>query len=271
MHRTLAEKVLPCSIPSGQKLTLIALAVHADDDGANCFPGLHRLMLYTGFSDRGVRNHIESLIEDGWIRRTSSRTGGRGHRIGYIIDAEKVERRSLFEDVKGEPSTMNTVHPSEEKGERRSVKGEPSSTKGERRSAAIKEEDQILPTTDLNNMSEKPEWYHRLRLYDSRLDRSDRWIQNVEKEYPDRNLADDAEDAIAWLIANAHTKRGNKKDIGQFFKNWLKPKDWQTTSAKNGVAPSTNGSKPMKTDEERYAAGELRKPSFIPDDMEKAK
>lgn len=52
------------------KLVLIALANHADRDGANCFPSVDTICWYTGLSERAVQYTLRELENHGTIRKT---------------------------------------------------------------------------------------------------------------------------------------------------------------------------------------------------------
>jgi hypothetical protein len=55
---------------SSAKLVLIALANHADRDGANCFPAVDTICWYTGLSERAVQYTLRELEGHGVIRKT---------------------------------------------------------------------------------------------------------------------------------------------------------------------------------------------------------
>jgi helix-turn-helix protein len=55
---------------SSAKLVLIALANHADRDGANCFPAVDTICWYTGLSERAVQYTLRELEDHGVIRKT---------------------------------------------------------------------------------------------------------------------------------------------------------------------------------------------------------
>src|SRR5690606_27480025 len=57
---------------AGRKFVLIALADIADENGY-AFPGQKRLTRMTGQSERSVREHLEWLEENGYLRREQRR------------------------------------------------------------------------------------------------------------------------------------------------------------------------------------------------------
>lgn len=54
---------------ASQKLVLLALADHCDDDG-QCFPGIERLVTKCGISNGQVRRHLDALETAGALDRT---------------------------------------------------------------------------------------------------------------------------------------------------------------------------------------------------------
>ena len=54
---------------SGEKLVLLALADHANDDG-QCWPGMERIGIKCGMGKRQVSNHVQKLIESGLVSTT---------------------------------------------------------------------------------------------------------------------------------------------------------------------------------------------------------
>jgi len=76
-------RVFYTELPAHLKLTLLALADHAEDDGTGIFVGQARLARKTGASERAVRGHIAELRELGLIEKVG-RVGSRGsdkHRV----------------------------------------------------------------------------------------------------------------------------------------------------------------------------------------------
>jgi biotin operon repressor len=76
-------RVFYTDLPAHLKLTLLALADHAEDDGTGIFVGQARLARKTGASERAVRGHIAELRELGLIEKVG-RVGSRGsdkHRV----------------------------------------------------------------------------------------------------------------------------------------------------------------------------------------------
>ncbi|MDP9224870.1 MAG: helix-turn-helix domain-containing protein [Actinomycetota bacterium] len=83
MSALLMGRVFYTQIQGHLKLTLLALADHAEDDGSNVKIGQARLARKVGASERAVRGHIAELRQLGYIEKVG-RVGPRGqdrHRL----------------------------------------------------------------------------------------------------------------------------------------------------------------------------------------------
>ena len=89
MSGPLVSKALAASLPGPQKLTLVALASHAGDDGTRCWPGKALLAAEVGRDARTVQRHLKHLIFWGFISLVSGPKRGRGRRDEYLIQIEK--------------------------------------------------------------------------------------------------------------------------------------------------------------------------------------
>ena len=67
-----------------ERLVMLALADHADDDG-KCYPSVLRLCERTGLSERAVQTNVKKLIEAGYLSVHFG--GGKGHANLYFISA----------------------------------------------------------------------------------------------------------------------------------------------------------------------------------------
>ena len=65
-------------LPTSQKMLLLAIADHADDDGDNAWPSKARLAKKVGLSENRIRQMLRRLEADGWI--TTDRQQGGTHR-----------------------------------------------------------------------------------------------------------------------------------------------------------------------------------------------
>lgn len=76
--------VWDCSRSRGaQRLVLLAIADHANDDGLDAFPSLARLARKTGMTERGVHKAIQALCLLGELQVTAG--GGRGRSNRYRV------------------------------------------------------------------------------------------------------------------------------------------------------------------------------------------
>jgi biotin operon repressor len=72
------------SLSPTERLIMLALADHADDDG-RCYPSIERLCRRTGLSERAVQTNIKRLSEGGYVKVHVG--GGKGHANLYFISA----------------------------------------------------------------------------------------------------------------------------------------------------------------------------------------
>ena len=73
------------SLGPTERLIMLALADHADDEG-KCYPSIARLCRRTGLKERAVQNNIRSLAEQGYL--TIIIGGGRNNCNLYIVRAK---------------------------------------------------------------------------------------------------------------------------------------------------------------------------------------
>ena len=89
MSGPLVSRALAADLPGPEKLTLVALAAHAGDDGTRCWPGKALLAAEVGRDVRTVQRHLKHLIFWGFISLLSDPKRGRGRRDEYLIQIEK--------------------------------------------------------------------------------------------------------------------------------------------------------------------------------------
>ncbi|MDX6588111.1 MAG: hypothetical protein QOI31_2584 [Solirubrobacterales bacterium] len=77
------EVAIEDDLPKTPRLVLLAVVEHADVEG-QCFPSQKRLALFTGLSERAVRNALRELEERGVIER-KSRGSDKGGRTSDLI------------------------------------------------------------------------------------------------------------------------------------------------------------------------------------------
>lgn len=92
-------------LPATQKIVLLALADHADQEGV-CWPGQERLATVTGLSVRTVRTTLKSLEEEGLIG-VEPRFDGSGKRVGTVY---RVARKELPGTPQGGPANSAGSH-----------------------------------------------------------------------------------------------------------------------------------------------------------------
>ena len=95
------SKALAASLPGPEKLTLVALASHAGDDGTHCWPGRALLAAEVGRDVRTIQRHLKQLIGWGFVSLLSDPRRGRGHRDSYLIQIEKGDTSVSLPENKG--------------------------------------------------------------------------------------------------------------------------------------------------------------------------
>ncbi len=94
MSATLLGAVFYLDLPHSEKMMLLAMADHADDDGQHIFPGMGRLSAKVSLKERHARNQLAALEKRGYIARVAYPQGGRGHAVEWAIDAVRVYREA---------------------------------------------------------------------------------------------------------------------------------------------------------------------------------
>lgn len=97
-----------------EKLILLALADHANDDGS-CWPGMERIAEKTGFTRRSVINSVKTLQEKGMLGITKRATGGfkKSNLYTLLVDQEDALSRCERGSQRCEPHDtidVNEVH-----------------------------------------------------------------------------------------------------------------------------------------------------------------
>jgi uncharacterized phage protein (TIGR02220 family) len=97
-----------------EKLILLALADHANDDG-RCWPGMERVAQKTGFTRRAVVKSVKSLQAKGILRVTNRAVGGlkKSNVYTLIVDDENASPRCERGSHRCEPDDqidVNEVH-----------------------------------------------------------------------------------------------------------------------------------------------------------------
>lgn len=87
MSATLTGAAFYLPIPKAEKLLLVAMADHANDDGAGVYPGNRRLQTKTSDSERNVRRLLRRLEDLNLITAVANPGGGRGLTTEYALNA----------------------------------------------------------------------------------------------------------------------------------------------------------------------------------------
>jgi hypothetical protein len=101
-------RVFYTELPAHLKLTLLALADHANDDGEGVRVGQERLAKKVGASVRGVRRHVIELRELGYLEKLERR-GSHGvdrHRIAVEKLPTDEQIRLFRPDTRGRPANL---------------------------------------------------------------------------------------------------------------------------------------------------------------------
>lgn len=108
-------KVWDLDLPADEKLTLLALADHADHDGGNAHPGVELLARKTGYSVRQIQYVLKKLRDRNLICPIDSSAGGRGHTTTYQLfpeTAQDVHPLSAVKDAHSAPiKRLNGARP----------------------------------------------------------------------------------------------------------------------------------------------------------------
>lgn len=89
-----------------QRLVLLCIADHANDDGLEAFPSLARLARKTGMTERGVQKAIQALVALGELQVTMG--GGRGRSNRYRVLMQTPNDVPPL-DANPEPETANPI------------------------------------------------------------------------------------------------------------------------------------------------------------------
>jgi DNA-binding transcriptional ArsR family regulator len=78
MSVTLMGKVWRTDLPTPEKMVLLVIADHANDDGTNAWPGIATIARKTSISERSVQRHLKAL-EDANLITITKQGGGNKH------------------------------------------------------------------------------------------------------------------------------------------------------------------------------------------------
>lgn len=83
-----------------ERLVLLALADHADDEGSNAYPSTDRLAWKTGYSRRNVQSILKELRDKGWIVAENGITGGQGMATSYTVRMDQLPKKPPYAEYK---------------------------------------------------------------------------------------------------------------------------------------------------------------------------
>ena len=90
MSVKLMSKAWEMDIPSGQKMVLLALCDHANDDG-ECYPSQKKLAKKCSMSSRAISNHIKWLHDCGILESERRQTTNVRKSNRYFISLENYQ------------------------------------------------------------------------------------------------------------------------------------------------------------------------------------
>ena len=93
---------------------LLAMADHANDEGAHCYPSVARLCWKTGYSESAVRRIMRDLRQTGLIEPVANEAGGRGKPVEYRLHTEKGRKKTPFVPGGETSGSGKGSHPEEE-------------------------------------------------------------------------------------------------------------------------------------------------------------
>ena len=118
--------VWPANLPAMDKLVLLYLADHANDDGNSAYPSVDRLSAGCSLTRRAVQKILRRLEKREVIILQGGAKGGRGRTRNYRISPERANVVHPIKGERGSPFPAKRANESAIKGERGSP--EPSLT-----------------------------------------------------------------------------------------------------------------------------------------------
>lgn len=94
--------VWDADLPPHLKLTLLAYADHANDEGESVYPGEDRMVEKTGYGYSTIRRHTAELVSLGLLGRVAR--GHRGQRAEFVVVVEAVRKASQIERLSDKAS-----------------------------------------------------------------------------------------------------------------------------------------------------------------------
>lgn len=91
------ELALDAPVTNAQFRILMLLASYAHDDGTNARPGIDRLVMRSGMSERSVQEALAGLREAGLIEAIAYEHGGRKHTTEYRLNLQTPQQSAPIE------------------------------------------------------------------------------------------------------------------------------------------------------------------------------
>lgn len=98
----LQDVIWTLKLPTEQRVLLLALAKHANDDGGSCYPGVRLLAWELDKTERSVQRGLSELKAAGLIRVVAYPQGGRGRSTEWQITLGQAERKPPYRAENGD-------------------------------------------------------------------------------------------------------------------------------------------------------------------------
>jgi hypothetical protein len=204
--------VFDLDISPAEKLVLLAMAHHAHDDGAGCYPAVDTLARKTSLTDRGVQKIMRRLERAGLIELLGSRKGGRASSAEYRVVPRKGEYGSPSKGEKRVNLSAERVNAMTERANLSAKKGEPCSP----------ESSGIIIQPSLNRQRRqaqaKSQQPSPSAFSGVHVEVSSRQDQRLAEAFPWADRAAEYRKIDSWLEANPNRRPRN---AGRFLHNWF--------------------------------------------------
>jgi biotin operon repressor len=218
------------NLPQNQKLVLLALADHANDEGV-CYPSVGRVAWKTGISERQVQRIVQKLRAAGLVVLLRNAQGGRGNPAVYEVQPQKGVKLSPFAgrgDIGDTLSESKRCHSGQERVTSENQKGDIAA------SPEPSENHQIEPS-EQPSCAERSKTDHSAQQVSPpapaaviELPLNDGTQHLVLPEsvaewkhlYPAVNVMQELRNMRGWLLANRE-KRKTRRGIERFINAWL--------------------------------------------------
>lgn len=239
-------RVFYTDLPAHLRFTLLALADHADDEGAGVFLGKERLARKIGATVRSAYNNLRALREAGYIVH-EGRLGPQGTALYRIVVARLPESDNMKPIAdRQELPTGNPLHTKSSRPavgftvDRQPTSSKPSVTVSKKQ-----------PSGEPREVEAFVEHYHRLcPMLPRCLALTAKRRQQIAARLRERPL-EEWQRILALLAAS-------KFHTGENDRGWRADIDWLTRNAENGLKLLERGADPGKLRPVTYAAGGVR-------------